>query len=128
MGTSISVPVYGVDYGVEGIWKRRSLSARENCIQFFKARSRGTTSLYLERELVETARELGLNISKVCEIALKQRIEALSFLEGSKKCGGREFDTDLLVKIIIKLHLHRYGVAAYETSKIFQWITEKKWD
>ena len=53
---------------------------------------RGTTSLYLERKLVETAKELGLNISKVCEIALKQRIEALSFLEGRVKVRGEGFE------------------------------------
>jgi len=49
-----------------------------------KSEKRETTSLYLEKELVETAKELGLNIFKVCEIALRQRIEVLLVLGGGK--------------------------------------------
>ena len=50
----------------------------------FKRKTKKITSIYLEKELVETAKELGLNISKVCEIALKERITALSSLGGIK--------------------------------------------
>ena len=57
-----------------------------------KKDKRSTTSLYLERELVKTAKELGLNISKVCEIALVERIRLLSSLEGRGWCGGRDLN------------------------------------
>jgi len=57
-----------------------------------KSGKRGTTSLYLERELVETAKGQGLNISKVCEIALAERIALLSSLEGRRKVRGEGFE------------------------------------
>ena len=50
------------------------------------------TSIYLEKSLIEEAKGLGLNISKVCELSLKQRIEALTSLEGREKCGGRDLN------------------------------------
>jgi len=43
------------------------------------------TTIYLEESLIEKARENGLNISKVCEIALARRIVLLSSLEGREK-------------------------------------------
>ena len=49
-------------------------------------------SLYLERKLVETAKELGLNISKICEIALARRIALLSGLEDRIKVRGEGFE------------------------------------
>ena len=48
------------------------------------ANNKKITSIYLERELIENAKEIGLNISKVCEIALKNRIKAISSMEVSK--------------------------------------------
>ena len=36
------------------------------------------TTLYLEEGLVEKAKEVGLNISKVCENALKDAIKKMS--------------------------------------------------
>jgi len=60
MGSSIGVPVHSVDSGGEGVWGRRSLSARESCIKL-SALMRNYLPL-LERESVETAGELGLNI------------------------------------------------------------------
>lgn len=44
------------------------------------------TSIYLEEDIVEIAKEIGLNISRVCEIALKKRIELLLSL--NKEDGG----------------------------------------
>ena len=43
-------------------------------------------TLYLDREVIEKARELGLNISKVCENALIQAIKALESIFTEK--GG----------------------------------------
>lgn len=37
-----------------------------------------STCLYLDPQIVETAKELGLNVSKVSENALKEAIERLS--------------------------------------------------
>ena len=45
--------------------------------------SRKSTCLYLDQELVETARQIGLNVSKVSENALAEAIERL----GSRKRG-----------------------------------------
>ena len=47
------------------------------------------TTLYIDTEIIKEAQELGLNISKTCEIALKQAIEQLRALYGkseSKNC------------------------------------------
>ena len=35
------------------------------------------TSIYINKKLLETAKELGLNISKICEHALKLYIQAI---------------------------------------------------
>ncbi|MCD6241770.1 type II toxin-antitoxin system CcdA family antitoxin [Candidatus Bathyarchaeota archaeon] len=35
------------------------------------------TNLYLEEDLVKEAKELGLNVSKICEIALKRAISKM---------------------------------------------------
>ena len=43
--------------------------------------SRKSTCLYLDARVVETARQLGLNISKVSENALKEAIGRLTELE-----------------------------------------------
>jgi post-segregation antitoxin (ccd killing protein) len=43
------------------------------------------TTLYIDKETIKEAQELGLNISKTCEIALKQAIEQLRALYGKKK-------------------------------------------
>jgi len=50
--------------------------------------------VYLDPKIVAKARELGLNISKTCENALKMAIEELGEFykenkpENCKKCGG----------------------------------------
>lgn len=62
--------------------------------------SKKSTCLYLDSEVVETARKLGLNISKVSENAL---IEAIERLRGTKqgtdpdsppRVEGRDRDSD----------------------------------
>ena len=45
------------------------------------------TTLYLEKETVQRAKELGLNVSKTCENAL---IEAIRKLEGNSKENSSE--------------------------------------
>ena len=62
-------------------------------------------TLYLDREVIEKARELGLNISKVCENALIQAVKALEdiFTEkggnlgtvGSWWCSGGDLNPRL---------------------------------
>ncbi len=49
------------------------------------------TTLYIEHSLVEKAKELGLNVSKVCENALEKAIKRM---EGSKtQTNGGEWWT-----------------------------------
>ncbi len=43
------------------------------------------TTLYIDSEILKEAQELGLNVSKTCEIALKQAIEQLRALYGKKE-------------------------------------------
>ena len=59
--------------------------------------TKGKITLYVDLEVVKEAKELGLNISKVCENALKMAIEQLKPLYGKNKsknlfdevwCGG----------------------------------------
>lgn len=50
-----------------------------------------STCLYLDREVVGTARRTGLNLSKICENAL---VEAVGCLNGPKRedgLGGRDY-------------------------------------
>jgi len=59
---------------------------------------KGKLTLYMDLEIVKEAKVLGLNLSKVCENALKQAIEQLRPLYGKKesknchndseRCGG----------------------------------------
>ena len=44
-------------------------------------------TLYLDKHVIEKARELGLNISKYCENSLIQAIEALSSVSYAKEGG-----------------------------------------
>ena len=53
------------------------------------------TSIYLEEDMVIIAKEIGLNISKVCEIALKKRIELLSPLNKGEWWTGRDLNPRL---------------------------------
>ena len=49
------------------------------------------TTLYLEEELIETAKKLGLNLSRICEIALEDAIKRLmgaNLKNEVEKCGG----------------------------------------
>ena len=65
------------------------------------------TSIYINKKLLETAKELGLNISKICEHALKLYIQAIKQAdqqilnknskggigtEGSDWCGRRDLN------------------------------------
>jgi hypothetical protein len=50
-----------------------------------KMGKKARTTLYIDTEIVKEARELGLNISKTCEIALKQAIEQLGALYNKNK-------------------------------------------
>ena len=43
------------------------------------------TTLYLDKEVVEKAKEIGLNLSKVCENALIASIEAMEGVYGRKE-------------------------------------------
>ena len=45
-------------------------------------------TLYLDRKVIEKARKTGLNISKYCENALVQAIEALNSVSYAKKGGA----------------------------------------
>ena len=47
-------------------------------------------SIYIDAELIKTAHELGLNVSKVCENALKEAIERLTQtnIKTNPKSGG----------------------------------------
>ena len=47
--------------------------------------SKASTCLYLDRKIVETARQLGLNVSRVSENAL---VEAVGRLEGPERETG----------------------------------------
>ena len=52
--------------------------------------TKGKLTLYVDLELVKEAKELGLNISKVCENALKMAIEQLKPIYSknkAKNCG-----------------------------------------
>ena len=46
------------------------------------------TTIYLPKEILIEAQELGLNVSKTCEIALKQAIEQLRPLYVKNKHGN----------------------------------------
>jgi len=49
------------------------------------------TTLYLEEELIETAKKLGLNLSRICEIALEdaiKRLKGADLKNEGEKCGG----------------------------------------
>ena len=56
--------------------------------------TKGKLTLYVDLELVKEAKELGLNISKICENALKIAIEQIRPLykknspENFERCGG----------------------------------------
>lgn len=41
--------------------------------------------IYIDEDVAKEAKELGLNVSKTCEIALKQAIEQLRILYGKKE-------------------------------------------
>ena len=63
--------------------------------------------LYLDTELVRQTRELGFNLSKTVENHFKTLINQLSTLDQENTnekqiiwCGGREFRTNLPVKIL----------------------------
>ena len=53
-----------------------------------KQRKRKNVVITLDPELVEKARKLGLNISKVCENALIQAVKALEQVFDENKGGG----------------------------------------
>jgi len=50
-------------------------------------------NLTIDKEVVEKAKGMGLNLSKTFEICLKQRIEALSALERKTMTNGGNVDT-----------------------------------
>jgi post-segregation antitoxin (ccd killing protein) len=43
------------------------------------------TAVYLPKEVLREAQELGFNVSKTCEIVLKQAIEHMKALYGKKE-------------------------------------------
>jgi len=45
------------------------------------------TTLYIEAELIEKAKELGLNVSKICENALKEAIKRMENADCQEKGG-----------------------------------------
>ena len=47
-----------------------------------------TTSIRIDKETLQTAQELGINISKACETALKQYIIAFRTANEELKCRG----------------------------------------
>jgi hypothetical protein len=65
-----------------------------------KMTSKKSTCLYLDEEVVETAKKLGLNVSKVSENALKAAIERLggikqgTGLDSPPRVEGRDRDSD----------------------------------
>ncbi len=59
-----------------------------------------STCLYLDAKVVETAKQMGLNVSRVSENALKETIELLkgpkreTALNGTPRVEGRDRDSD----------------------------------
>jgi post-segregation antitoxin (ccd killing protein) len=53
------------------------------------AQSHIRVSLYLDAELVRKARDLGLNLSKVAENAIRRAVEALDSFESAQKGVAR---------------------------------------
>jgi len=51
------------------------------------------TSIRIDGELIDKAKELGLNISKTCENALKEAIEALEQRKRPTETNGGYVDT-----------------------------------
>ena len=48
-------------------------------------------SIYVDAEIIQKARELGLNISKTCENALKEAIRRLEGSNPHTNCGNPQF-------------------------------------
>ena len=56
---------------------------------------RSTTTIRIDTETLKKAQELGLNISKACEMALKQYIIALTTVNKEIRCPGGELNPQI---------------------------------